>query len=110
MGKKWKKNRLGGKLNSCLRDVHVCLFLQQQLRGNLAQTGVVWEGAKGELCWTLRPLNATPGETVFQFGGEKRKQKKQHKKEPLICVGAKGKESGIETFFYFKSTEIKLKR
>lgn len=61
-----------GGFNSCLRDVHVFLFFSQQLRGNLAQTGVVWEGAKGEFCRTLRPPNATRGETVFQFGGEKK--------------------------------------
>lgn len=65
-GTVWEKENRprGKKFNSCLRDVHVFLpfFFSRQLRGNLAQTGVVWEGAKGEFSRTARLSNATPGE------------------------------------------------
>lgn len=100
-------------------------YFLRLLGGNLAQTGVVWKRCEGGILLDAETCRVQPpGETVFQFQGEKKKrEKKRHKEKLLICVearkgrgrGAAG--GGVEQLIFFvlvpskyNTTQIKLRR
>lgn len=68
-GGHWKENRLGGNLTAAsVTSMCFFFFFLRQLRGNLAQTGVVWERYEGGIL----PDAETGRESVSVFGGGKK--------------------------------------